>query len=212
MATVYFIQSNNGPVKIGRVSDTPLLFKRIRALQLGNGLPITVLGVIPNCSLALETVLHQRFSELRQHGEWFDPTPELLSYIKENTTPLDQIQLPDDTQTDDDILAKAIAGRLARARKVSELTQEQVTIHLGISRAQLANMETGRSSVSVGHLIKLAKLYNRSVEYLIKGNDLSGIDEDELLGLYRELTPEAQQVALDVVKSLLSQFRLSQGT
>lgn len=81
---VYFIQADNGLVKIG-VSADPM--NRLEGLRTGSPLRLRLLGVIPGLGVVGEHELHERFAASRSHGEWFRPTPELATYIAENARP-----------------------------------------------------------------------------------------------------------------------------
>jgi hypothetical protein len=72
---VYFLQSadRHGPIKIG-VANSP-------------SRRVAVLGVIPAVGQPGEARLHQQFAAHRLHGEWFEPTAELLAYIAANARP-----------------------------------------------------------------------------------------------------------------------------
>lgn len=74
--SVYFVQSREGFVKIGR-SRTPE--KRFRALRCGNPGAV-LLGVREDLS---ESDLHARFASSRESGEWFRPSAELLALAVE---------------------------------------------------------------------------------------------------------------------------------
>lgn len=74
---VYFIQSETGPIKIG--------FGRVPRARFQN---IQNMSPVPLKLMATETgvrhrerQLHWKFRESRLHGEWFEPTEELLKYI-----------------------------------------------------------------------------------------------------------------------------------
>lgn len=60
-----------------------------------------------------------------------------------------------------------IASRLVEARKAKNLTQEEAHKHLGVGRAQLANIEMGRSAVQPDFLIRAAKLYGVSTDHIL---------------------------------------------
>jgi hypothetical protein len=77
---VYFLQGERtGLIKIGRAAD---LASRLRALQTGSPDKLRVIGVLPCASpLPHEKGLHEQFSALRQHGEWFSPGEPLLAYV-----------------------------------------------------------------------------------------------------------------------------------
>jgi len=81
---IYFIQSpHDKRIKIG-MSENPNL--RIRDLQTGSSskeshVPLLVL---PG-GRKRESELHSVFKKFRSHGEWFNPVPEILDYIKQET-------------------------------------------------------------------------------------------------------------------------------
>jgi hypothetical protein len=78
---IYFIQAGKaGPIKIGLTYDVSL---RLSILQIGSPLPLRLLAIQPG-KRDVEISLHERFSALRLHGEWFEPAEELLDYIREN--------------------------------------------------------------------------------------------------------------------------------
>jgi hypothetical protein len=60
-------------IKIGTTTD---LRRRAAALNA------TVLARYPG-SYSKEARLHARFADLRRHGEWFEPGPELLALVNE---------------------------------------------------------------------------------------------------------------------------------
>lgn len=75
---VYFISINNEFVKIGITSD---LEGRLKDLQMCNPYFIKVEVAIPG-GYHLETKYHQRFSQYREHGEWFRLSPEIREEIE----------------------------------------------------------------------------------------------------------------------------------
>lgn len=62
-----------------------------------------------------------------------------------------------------------IHERIAFARDVADLTQDQVAAHFGINRVSVAQWEGKRSKPSVGKLIELASLFHTTPEWLIDG-------------------------------------------
>lgn len=79
---IYFFKNQVGRIKIGYTDN---LERRQKQLENMTG-PLTLL----NASLTYETeqeakeaesALHRKFAHVRQHGEFFDPDPELLTYI-----------------------------------------------------------------------------------------------------------------------------------
>ncbi|WP_153448749.1 GIY-YIG nuclease family protein [Vibrio algicola] len=64
-------------IKIGRTND---IKRRITALQCGIGIPLDILLLV---SGDREKECHQKFSEFRTHGEWFDDKDgRIRAYIK----------------------------------------------------------------------------------------------------------------------------------
>ena len=77
--SVYFIQAEiGGPIKIGQAVDVR---RRLADVQNYSPFPLVVLAVVPNSGETAERELHKRFSAVRDHGEWFAPTAEILEYI-----------------------------------------------------------------------------------------------------------------------------------
>jgi transcriptional regulator with XRE-family HTH domain len=62
---------------------------------------------------------------------------------------------------------KVVASRIREARESLGLTQEEVSGALGIPRTSVHAMETGKRGVSALELRRLARLYRRSVEWLL---------------------------------------------
>lgn len=80
---VYFIQQgDDGPVKIGTAVD-PL--ERLRQLQPGNPVPLTIRYVVPGDHF-VERALHRHFADFRLMGEWFDMAPAVLAWAAEMET------------------------------------------------------------------------------------------------------------------------------
>lgn len=74
---VYFIQAENGLIKIGRSIDLENRFHRLRTMS---PIELKLVGY-QDCKPLTEIILHGKFKHLRSHGEWFHPGDELLEYI-----------------------------------------------------------------------------------------------------------------------------------
>lgn len=73
----YFVQSvDGGPVKIGFTSKHPE--ERLGGLQTGSPTKLRIVGLLP---VNRERELHKRFAKDHSHGEWFNPSKELLAFI-----------------------------------------------------------------------------------------------------------------------------------
>ena len=74
---MYFIQGcETQRIKIGISHDVNSRLKGIQSSE-----PLKLLAVIKQGGKDLERRLHQKFQDLRVHGEWFKPDPQLLEYI-----------------------------------------------------------------------------------------------------------------------------------
>ena len=76
------VQSSiGGPVKIGR-SSNPIA--RLSALQTAHPHPLRIIAKMAG-GIEVERSLHRLFaaSRIRPDGEWFNPTPDLVAFIKE---------------------------------------------------------------------------------------------------------------------------------
>lgn len=76
-AAVYFIQSGQGPIKIGMAVDVE---KRRKSLQTAHPFPLTVLATTTGGG-EQEKAYHERFKVHRKEGEWFAPHPDILTEV-----------------------------------------------------------------------------------------------------------------------------------
>lgn len=66
-------------------------------------------------------------------------------------------------------LNASIGSRIAKSRKEHGLTQEQFAEKLDISIKHCSSVERGLSRLSLEKLIEVSKLFDVSLDYLIKG-------------------------------------------
>lgn len=77
--SVYFVQAGEGGrIKIGY---SPYPLRRIKHLQQFSGPDLITLAIIEG-ERTLESMLHNIVQAHRVHGEWFDPTPEVLDIVR----------------------------------------------------------------------------------------------------------------------------------
>jgi hypothetical protein len=72
---VYFIEAENGLIKIGHTAS---IRERFKKLNTAVPMQLTILGLVPG-DQALEFALHKRFAAHRVTGEWFQANDELRS-------------------------------------------------------------------------------------------------------------------------------------
>lgn len=80
----------------------------------------------------------------------------------------------------DEIDDELVGDRLREARETLGLTQADVAGALGIPRTSVIAMEAGRRKVSGLELRRLARVYRRSIEWLL-GEDTPAIAADDAL-------------------------------
>jgi len=73
---VYFLSAGRR-VKIGHTQD---IIDRVGDLQRMNSNTLRLIGVIPG-GRELESQIHDKFSGIRLHGEWFIECPEIYKFI-----------------------------------------------------------------------------------------------------------------------------------
>ena len=61
---------------------------------------------------------------------------------------------------DQDTFNATIGKNLRRFRMAARLTQDEVASNIGVSRATIANMETGRQAMSAYQLVRIARALN----------------------------------------------------
>src|SRR4051794_2702164 len=80
---------------------------------------------------------------------------------------------------------QAVGRRLRAARETLGLTQEDVAGALGIQRTSVIAMEAGKRNVSALELRRLARLYRRSVAWILGEDDESEHAPEDDRALYR---------------------------
>lgn len=75
---IYFVRAS----KMVKIGFTVNIDVRIKTLQSMSPTPLDVIAVVYGPP-QIERDLHQQFSHLRRHGEWFDAAPDLMAFIKE---------------------------------------------------------------------------------------------------------------------------------
>lgn len=169
---IYFIQDSEGHIKIGYSLNTK---KRLQNLSTDNSSKLKLLADIPG-SRSFENKLHNKFSHLKVHGEWYKSENELLLYIEElkNNPPIEEnrqvIILP---KMERMLITMGENIRLARLRR--NFSAAIVAERAGITRPTLRNIETGHSGVSIGCIANVLQVLG------LEG-DLGKLGLDDVLG------------------------------
>ena len=78
------------------------------------------------------------------------------------------VQQPPELQKEETVVQQTLGERLKTVRMRYNMTQEFVAEQLGVSRQAGSKWECGKAEPSTANLLALAKLYDISVEDLIK--------------------------------------------
>lgn len=108
-----------------------------------------------------------------------------------------------------DQIYKPIGELVRRRRKKMKLTQAQLSSRVGISRASLANIETGRQSVVVHQIYAIAAALDVSPHDLLplgigKSADSTGSDADVILP-NRGLNNVQREQILELIRNVSSE-------
>lgn len=90
--------------------------------------------------------------------------------------------------------AQVLAARLREGRKTLGLTQQDVADVVGISRPAVAEVEAGHRRVSALELKRMARLYRRSVAWLLGEVDDEPPDEGLTLAVAALVPADRDQV------------------
>lgn len=60
-----------------------------------------------------------------------------------------------------------LANRLKELRKLSNLTQRQISLKLGVTERSYQRFESGENKPSLSNLIELANIFNVSLDFLV---------------------------------------------
>lgn len=71
-----------------------------------------------------------------------------------------------------------IGKRLEELRKEAGLTQSYVAAHIEAKQNQISRMESGERNLSIQMLIKFAKLYNVTTDYILCLTNIRSTNED----------------------------------
>ena len=103
--------------------------------------------------------------------------------------------------------------RIAELRKEKHLNQVGLGLKLNVSQKMISAYESGTHQPSVDTLIKMSRIFNVSVDYIIGSSDIrlpaetflkEGLSEKEieLLDLFKNLSKEKQEQAIGIVFAL----------
>lgn len=149
---IYFVQPvGGGPVKIGYTSGP--VFVRLKEMQTGSPVPLTVLGVVDG-DVRAERRLHARFATSRLHGEWFAVSDDLLAVIRDDARPPPVCTAPERRRiaktatmvTDVDAALKGVGGsrrRLVRFTGAWRVSPQELAMWASCSESTVSLILSG---------------------------------------------------------------------
>lgn len=96
--------------------------------------------------------------------------------------------------------------RLKKLRKQAQLTQVDVAEKLGISQPAYASWERGVKKPTQENLVKIAKLFNASIDTLVSNDKTDDVDLSEVELLFRTTSEDMNNEEKEVFKQELLQF------
>lgn len=100
---------------------------------------------------------------------------------------------------------RVLAGRLRQARETLGLTQTDTAEALGISRTTVAELEAAKRKVTGLELRRLARLYRRSVAWLLGEEDEPEVADQALFRATSALSPQDKEQVLRFAQFLAAQ-------
>ncbi len=95
-------------------------------------------------------------------------------------------------------MIKLLSERLHDLRIGKKLSQKQVALMIGVNPSTISTYENAERLPSYPALIKLAKIYGVSVDYLL------GIEETYAADLLKNLSKEEREILMEIAEILSS--------
>ena len=159
---IYFIRSGaEGPIKVGTCHEGALA-ARLSALQIGNPNPCEIIATMDG-DRDIERQIHVVFRQHNQRGEWFDPDPEVLDFIKRNGKAYTRPERYRSPVVDD----HTWRVRLAAAVEESSMSMREASIAAGLSDGYVHGILKDGKEPTITKLMALAAVLNIRVSFLI---------------------------------------------
>ena len=112
-----------------------------------------------------------------------------------------------DSVTDDSEEQVRIGARLREAREFIGLLQEDVAVALGIPRASVSALESGKRRVSGLEIRRLARIYRRPVGWLLGEEEIELGEAEPLFRATEALSPDDREQVLRFAQFLAAAGR-----
>ena len=102
-----------------------------------------------------------------------------------------------------------IGGRIAQRRKQLNLSQDELAKKVGVSRTIIGNYERNTNTPSIEVLLKLTKVFQVSVDFLIGEGELSSYDKEVLKRIddIERLDPDTKKHLFFLIDNVIQNFK-----
>lgn len=103
----------------------------------------------------------------------------------------------------------SIGDRIAQLRKQHGLSQSELAQKAGVSRTIIGNYERSANTPSIEVLVKLARVFNVSVDFLIGEGQLSALDRDLLKRIedIEKLDPQTREHLFFLIDNVIQNYK-----
>ncbi len=108
-------------------------------------------------------------------------------------------------------MAEQVFERIERLLKDQGKSQQKFLAALGMNRSTYSNWKLGKSKSYLKHIDEIAEFLGVSPSYLLRGIEdgpeegMKAAAEDEMLRVFRKLSPRKQECVIQVARTLLSE-------
>ena len=102
-----------------------------------------------------------------------------------------------------------IGERITKLRKQQNLSQDELAKKAGVSRTIIGNYERNANTPSIEVLLKLARVFNVSVDFLIGEGELSSYDKEVLKRIedIERLDPDTKKHLFFLIDNVIQNFK-----
>ena len=99
--------------------------------------------------------------------------------------------------------------RITKLRKQQNLSQDELAKKAGVSRTIIGNYERNANTPSIEVLLKLARVFNVSVDFLIGEGELSSYDKEVLKRIedIERLDPDTKKHLFFLIDNVIQNFK-----
>lgn len=106
-----------------------------------------------------------------------------------------------------------IGERITQLRKQQQLSQDELAKRASVSRTIIGNYERNTNTPSIEVLLKLAKVFDVSLDYLVGEGELSTIDKNVLKRIedIEKLDPDTRQHLFFLIDNVIQNYKTKQA-